>query len=410
MKKLRACMAILMLIALTASLLSGCAGESGSVVTLNVYNWGEYISDGSEDSVDVNAEFEAYFNENLAEEYGYEIAVNYTTYASNEDMYNKIKTGATSYDVIIPSDYMIERMINENMLLPLDFDNIPNFEYIDENFRNLFYDPENLYSIPYTYGMVGILYNTTMVDEEDIGSWDLMWNEKYAGKILQFNNPRDAIATSMYWQGIDVNTTDPAEWAQAVDKLKVQKPLVQSYVMDEIFNKMKNGSAAIAAYYVGDFLTMYEDNEYLAFYYPEEGTNVFVDAMCIPTCATHKELAELYIDFMLSEEIAVANAEYIYYASPNTLVLDNEEYDECMAEVHEDYAEMLYPDLSEYLATYYHTLDPETQSLEDSLWEDLKIENSIGLWVHITAGVIVAGLLIFFIRRIVVKKRRESRY
>ena len=171
-------------------------------------------------------------------------------------MNNKLRTGAASYDVIVPSDYMIHRLISEDLLLPLNYDNIPNYQYIDENYKNLYYDPDNTYSIPYMFGMVGVIYNSGIVSEEDIGSWDLMWNEKYKGKILQFNNPRDAFGTAMYWQGIDVNTEDTALWEAALAKLQQQKPLVQSYVMDEIFNKMKNGSAAVAAYYAGDFLTM----------------------------------------------------------------------------------------------------------------------------------------------------------
>ena len=166
--------------------------------TINVYNWGEYISDGSEDSLDVNAEFTAKTG----------IKVNYTTYASNEDMYAKLKSGATGYDVIIPSDYMIKRLLDEDMLEKLNYDNIPNFEYIAEDFLNPYYDPSNEYTVPYTYGMVGIIYNSSRVSEEDVGSWDLMWNEKYKGDILQYNNSRDAFGTAMYRLGIDVNTTD----------------------------------------------------------------------------------------------------------------------------------------------------------------------------------------------------------
>lgn len=398
-------------IVLSCVLFSGCGDAVSSVVTLNVYNWGEYISDGSEGCLDVNAAFEDYFNEELSGEYGFKIKVNYTTYASNEDMYNKIRSGAASYDVIIPSDYMIQRMIDEELLMKLDFSNIPNFEYIDEEFVNPFYDPKNEYSVPYAYGQIGVIYNSSMVDEEDTGSWELMWNEKYKGKILQFNNPRDAIGTAMYYLGIDVNTTEHSEWDKAAELLKEQKPLVQSYVMDEIFNKMKNGSAAVAAYYAGDYLTMYEDNEYLEFYYPEEGTNVYIDAMCVPACARNKELAELYINFMLSEEPAIANAEYTYYASPNSLVYENEEYQETMSEIHEDAMEIIYPTVAEdYVTSYYQTLDNETLSYENFLWESLKIENSIELWIHIAAGAIVFALVLFFLRRAVIKKHRESQY
>lgn len=389
------------LILLLAACITSCG--SGETVTLNVYNWGEYISDGSEGTLDVNAEFEKY----CLEEYGEKVKVNYTTYASNEDMYAKLKSGATSYDVIFPSDYMISRMIEENMLEKLDFSNIPNYQYIVDEYRDLYYDPENLYSVPYTYGLVGIIYNTAMVDEEDVGGWDLMWNEKYKGKILQFNNSRDAIGTAMYYLGIDVNTSDPAEWRKAIDMLKQQKPLVQSYVMDEIFNKMKGESAAISSYYAGDFLTMYESNEDLAFYYPEEGTNVYTDAMCIPAGTAHKELAERYINFMLSRDIAVANAEYTCYASPNRLVIEDEEYMEDMSEMHEDVMEILYPEVAPK-ASFYQNLSPETLSLVNELWEELKIDSSVGSGVYITAGIIAGLLAAYFVFKYAQKRYRDN--
>ncbi len=382
--------------------LSGCG--NGETITLNVYNWGEYISDGSEDTLDVNKEFEQYYYDT----YGVKLKVNYTTYASNEDMYAKLKSGATSYDVIIPSDYMIERMIAEGMLAELDFSNIPNYEFIVDEFRNQYYDPNNRYSIPYTYGMVGVIYNTAMVDEADIGSWDLLWNEKYNGKILQFNNSRDAFGTSMYRLGIDVNTKDKAQWQAAADALKLQKPLVQSYVMDEIFNKMKGESAAIAPYYAGDFLSMYEDNPNLAFYYPSEGTNIFVDAMCIPNTSKHTDIASIYINFMLSGDIARANAEYLYYACPNSLVREDPEYIEYMASIHEDAMEIIYP-TAEVETSFYHTLDDDTLVYVNGLWEQLKIETSMGAGIYIMTALIVlllAGIFAF----LGIRKKKRSRY
>ena len=369
--------------------------------TINVYNWGEYISDGSEDSLDVNAEFTAKTG----------IKVNYTTYASNEDMYAKLKSGATGYDVIIPSDYMIKRLLDEDMLEKLNYDNIPNFEYIAEDFLNPYYDPSNEYTVPYTYGMVGIIYNSSRVSEEDVGSWDLMWNEKYKGDILQYNNSRDAFGTAMYRLGIDVNTTDESKWREALGELAKQKSLVQSYVMDEIFNKMESGEAAIASYYAGDYLTMSENNEDLAFYYPSEGTNIFVDAMCIPKGSKNKALAEEYINFMLSEEIAIANAEYICYASPNTLVIDSEEYIEYMGE---DWIEMLYPEGFDLKADYdkycYKNLPPETLSLVNELWEELKIDSSLGAWVYVGCILIISALVIWGVSAFVVKKKRSKYY
>ena len=402
-KRFPALLLLCLLVSISA-LLVGC--DDDGTVTLNVYNWGEYISDGSEGTLDVNAAFEDYYYET----YGVRVKVNYTTYASNEDMYAKLKSGATSYDIVIPSEYMIQRMIGEGMLEELDLANIPNFAYIAEEFQYPEYDPDNRYSVPYTYGMVGVIYNTHMVDEADTGSWSLMWNEKYSGKILQFNNARDAFGTAMYYQRIDVNTKDRTEWETALAYLKAQKPLVQGYVMDEVFNKMKGESAAIAPYYAGDYLTMYDSNDALAFYYPEEGTNVFVDAMCIPRGARNKSIAEAYINFMLSEEVAVANAEYIGYACPNTLVRENEDYIAYMVDWHEDAMDILYPDLSTYTTSYYHALDAETQEMANGLWEQLKIESSVGSSIHTLALVIVVVVAALLLWHFILKKYRSAQY
>ena len=347
------------------------AGGSDTL-ELNVYNWGEYISDGSDGSLDTVKAFEAWYEET----YGEKVHVNYTTYASNEDMYAKLKSGAVSYDVIIPSDYMIARLANEDMLLPLNFDNIPNYQYIEDQFRGLYYDPDDTYSIPYTYGVVGVIYDANQVDEADAGDWDLMWNPKYKGKILQFNNSRDAFGTAMYRAGIDVNTTDKSQWEAALQALLEQRPLVKAYVMDEIYNALESGEAAIGAYYAGDYFTMLDaeaDDVDLRFYYPDP-TNYFIDAMCIPSCCENKELAEVFINFMLSQETAVANAEYIYYASPNSLVYNDETYQEDMGE---EAMEILYPEgvnfSEEYNKLAYRNLDDEMLSYMNSLWENLKI-------------------------------------
>ncbi len=347
------------------------AGGSDTL-ELNVYNWGEYISDGSDGSLDTVKAFEAWYEET----YGEKVHVNYTTYASNEDMYAKLKSGAVSYDVIIPSDYMIARLANEDMLLPLNFDNIPNYQYIEDQFRGLYYDPDDTYSIPYTYGVVGVIYDANQVDEADAGDWDLMWNPKYKGKILQFNNSRDAFGTAMYRAGIDVNTTDKSQWEAALQSLLEQRPLVKAYVMDEIYNTLESGEAAIGAYYAGDYFTMLDaeaDDVDLRFYYPDP-TNYFIDAMCIPSCCENKELAEVFINFMLSQETAVANAEYIYYASPNSLVYNDETYQEDMGE---EAMEILYPEgvnfSEEYNKLAYRNLDDEMLSYMNSLWENLKI-------------------------------------
>lgn len=368
--KMKKTLSLLLAALIFALLLSGCG--SSDQLTLNVYNWGEYISDGSEDSFDTIREFEKWYEAN----YGQKLKVNYDTYASNEDMYNKISSGAVSYDVIIPSDYMIARMKDEGMLLPLNFDNIPNYQYIDESFRGLYYDPDNQYTVPYTYGVVGIIYNANIVDEADAQGWDLMWNSKYAGNILQFNNSRDAFGTAQYKLGLDVNDTDQAKWDAALVELKTQAPLVKSYVMDEVYNMMESGEAAIAPYYAGDYFTMLDaqaDNVDLRFYYPDP-TNFFVDAMCIPSCCQNKELAEIFINYMLSAEPAIANAEYIYYATPNSLVYEDEGY---LEDIGEEAAAILYPAVEDFSASYnqyaFRNLDSETLDYVNTLWENLKI-------------------------------------
>ena len=298
-----------------AALLLGCCWlimlpHTQDQITLNVYNWGQYIADGSDGSMEVIREFENRYPN---------IKVNYSTYDSNEIMYSKLANGGITVDVIIPSDYMIARLIQEDMLLELDFDNIPNYQYIDETFRNTAYDPENRYSVPYTWGTVGILYNTAYVDEADVTGWELLWNEKYAGKILTFGNSRDAFGIAQLMLGYDINTTDEAELQASANLLKKQKPVLQQYVMDEIFAIMQNEEAWIAPYYAGDCLTMMGENENLAFYLPEhQGFNMFIDAMCIPTCAREKEAAELFINFLCDPEIAGANMDWICYGTPLT--------------------------------------------------------------------------------------------
>ena len=372
--------------------LSAC--DSGYDVVLNVYNWGEYISDGSFDSLDVNKAFEDWYYQ----EYGVRVKVNYDTYDSNESLRAKLEAGSANYDVIIPSDYMIDYFIEHDMLLELNFDNIPNFQKnIPEQFRNLFYDPENKYTVPYTYGMVGIIYDTNIVDEADIGSWDLMWNPDYAKQILQFDNSRDAFGTAMYKLGLSVNSKNTADWDKAFAELSTQKPVLKRYVMDQVFNMMESGDAAIAAYYAGDCITMMENsssNVSLDFFYPRDNegnisTNLFMDAMCIPTCAKNKDIAEAYINFMLSTDLEIngeacdvarANAEYIYYATPNAAVFENPEYQESLGMGDEecDYYAMLYPEGFDFAASYekfaYANLDPELLAYISDLWLDLKLQ------------------------------------
>lgn len=377
---------------------SVCAAKDQ--VTLNIYNWGEYISDGSNGTLDVNKAFEKKYPN---------IKINYTNYASNEDLYGKLKAGGSSYDIIIPSDYMISRMIEEDMLEKIDVSKLENYKYIDSKYKNMIYDPNNEYSIPYSVGMIGVIYDTNKVDKEDIGSWNLLWNEKYKGQILNFNNSRDAFATAQFLIGKSVNSTDKNDWLMALEKLKEQKPLLQGYVMDEVFLKMQGGNAAVATYYAGDFLSMYAENEDLAFYYPEEGTNVFVDAICIPKGSKHIEEAMLYIDFLLSEEVSVANAEYICYASPNMLVPKNEGYIEYITELHDDALEILYPETTTFRTESYLNLSEDMRSFESQLWEELMSFGSQDIGIYILTIVLAVAILALWIY-CAIKKRILSRY
>ncbi len=278
----------------------------GQGITLNVYNWGEYISDGTDsDFLDVNAEFEALTG----------ISVNYATYETNESLYAKLKSGGADYDIIIPSDYMIGKMIEEDMLAPLNFENIPNFAMIGETYKGRDYDPNNEYSVAYTWGVVGLIYNTTMV-EEPVDSWSILWSERYSEQILMFDNSRDAFGLSFLAQGLPLNPESIEQIDEGTAALIAQRPLVQAYVMDQIFDKMQGGEAALAPYYAGDAVLMSEVNPDLNFVVPKEGTNYFVDAMCVPATSQNKEAAEMYINFMCETEVALSNCQFIGYSTP----------------------------------------------------------------------------------------------
>lgn len=419
------------------------ASAGKEVVTVNVYNWGEYISDGSEDTYNTNLEFEKYYEEKLkAQGKDVDVRVNYTTYASNEDLYAKLKSGAGGYDVIIPSDYMIERLKADGLIQKLDVNKIPNYSNIEEQFRNPFYDsdPNEKYTVMYTYGVIGIIYNKDKLEPSDLekiekgeAGWELLWDEKYKGQILQFNNARDAFGTAMYALGIDVNNATEEEWQMAYDKLLKQKPLVQSYVMDEIYNKMESGEATLAAYYAGDCLSMIANNDSLGFFYPknqngEYVTNIFADAMCIPTSSENVEHAYEYINFMLSPESARANAEYIYYASPNSVVINNSDYIEYLGD---DYDLIYDPDFNnlitvrdengeekefkyiEYMFnTYaYRDLSDQSRAKLNSLWEGLKVDSaSFGSGIYIICAIILVLLVAFIVYKYVQRKMRRRLY
>lgn len=366
------------------------AQASAEDVTINVYNWGQYIADGTDGYIDVNKAF--------TEATG--IKVNYMTFDSNETMYTKLKTGGSSYDVVIPSDYMAARLINEGMVEELDYSNIPNYALIDEAYKNTSYDPENKYTVPYTWGTVGIIYNKKYVSEEDIGSWDLLWNTKYSGKILMFDNPRDAFAIAQLLLGIDINTEDEDELRTASYKLIEQKPLVQGYVMDQIFSKMEREEAWIAPYYAGDYLLMAQENPDLGFYFPEEGYNLFIDAACIPKGSQNKAAAEAYINFLCSPEISGENLDYLGYSTPIPEAKQYMDPDTASSEI-------AYP-TQETLSRgkAFVNLSEDTLRLMDSLWLQVKTQGGVDTYAIVCMCAVVVLLAAYFAVHGIRKKRR----
>ncbi len=340
-------------------------GATSSQPVVNVCSWGEYIDE------DLIGQFE--------EATG--IRVNYQTVESNETLYSLLKSGGADYDVVVPSDYMIAKLIEEDMLEELDYSNIPNYALIDERFKGLSFDPGERYTVPYTWGTLGIIYNRNMVDGE-ITSWSALYDDKYAGNVLLINNSRDAMGAALMYLGYSVNTTDPDEIRAAFQVIEDanRRGVFQGRVMDEVFQKMEGGNAAIATYYAGDYLSMVEnqaDGVDLAFVIPEEGSNWFVDAMCVLKDAPHKEAAEAWINFIASTEANLANMDYIWYASPNKEAL--EQYP---AYYEETYGEELDQETYEIMAAppevlerceVYENLPQETLSLYSDLWVELGV-------------------------------------
>ena len=329
---------------------------------VNVCSWGEYIDESLID------EFEQKTG----------ITVNYQTAESNEALYSLIEMGGADFDVIVPSDYMVARLIDEGLLAELDYDNIPNYALIGDQYKGLSYDPENKYTVPYTWGTLGIIYNTTMVDEE-ITSWDAMFDTKYAGQVLMINNSRDAMAAALLDLGYSINTTDEGELQEAFELLAGAKKngVYQAFVMDQVFQKMEVGNAAIAMYYAGDYLTMLENNEDLRFVIPDEGSNWFVDAMCVLKTSQHKAEAEEWINFIASTTSNLANMDYIWYASPNTEALA--QYPDYYLEIYDEELDgelfeiMAAPDETLARCELYENLPRQTLTLYNDLWTQLGI-------------------------------------
>ena len=337
-------------------------GSNSGDRVVNVCSWGEYIDESLID------EFEAATG----------ITVNYSFAESNEVLYSQLQQGGVNYDVIVPSDYMISQLIEEDMLAELDYDKIPNFSLIGDQFKNLPYDPENKYTVPYAWGTLGIIYNSSMVDGE-ITSWDAMFDPQYAGNVLMIRNSRDAFGIAQMDLGYSVNTTDEAEIREAYQLVADANAngVYQAFVMDEVFQLMEGGNAAITAYYAGDYLSMLENNPDLRYVIPEEGTNWFVDAMCVLKNAENKDEAMEWINFITSTDASLRNMDYIWYASPNTTALE-----ECPAYYEELYGEPLDMELYEIMAPgedvlekceAYLVLPSDIRTLYNDLWTQLGI-------------------------------------
>ena len=356
---------ILVLVLALALSLTACSsggGNGGGNRVVNVCGWGENI------------------DPDLIEQFQKEtgITVNYQTAESNETMYALIKQGGSDYDVIVPSDYMIGQMIAEDMLAELDFSLIPNYEKIDSQYKNLSFDPDNKYAVPYTWGTLGIIYNPTMIDEE-IDSWSALFDTKYAGQVGMIGNPRDAIGAALLYLGYSVNTTDESEIREAFQLIADARDegVYQGFFMDELYDKMEAGETAVCTYYAGDFLSMHANNSDLRFVVPKEGSNWFVDAMCVLKDAEHKTEAMEWINFICSTEACLANMDYIWYASPN-----GEALEQYPAYYEEQNGEPMDAELYEVMAAprevlenceAYLNLPSETLQLYTDLWVDLRI-------------------------------------
>lgn len=348
--KLKKIISIALTAIMSSTLLVGCGQSKKSSQVLNIYNVGDYIDE------DLITKFE--------EETGIDVV--YETYDTNESMYQKLKSGSTKYDLIFPSDYMVEKLISEDMISEIDYSNIPNYKYIMEDFRDPAYDPGNKYSVPYMWGTYGILYNKTMVDEADLNNWDILWNPKYKGEIQMLDSVRDTMGIALMRLGYSINTQKQSEIDAAKNELIKQLPLVQAYVNDDGKDRLLVGDAAMGIVYNGDALVLMDENPDLEYYVPESGTNQWVDAMCIPKIAENKDYAETFINFILQPDNALQNVEYIEYSTPNQAA-----YDMLDEEVKNDPTS--YPD-EEILekSDVFLNLPPKVQKEYEDAWTEIK--------------------------------------
>ena len=294
---------VVLILAMILVLLVSCGGSKKQ---LNVYNWGEYM----------DPELIEMFEEEMG------VDVNYKEYPTNEDLYIKLKSGTGDFDVIFPSEYMLEKMINEDMIAKINVDNLENFKYIDERFTGLAFDKNDDYSVPYFWGTLGILYNETMIDEP-VTSWDILWDEKYEKQILMLDSQRDSMAVALKRLGYSLNSVNDDELAEAKASLIEQKPLVLSYVIDEVKSMMIQGEATLAVTWSGEAIDITDNSDDMNYAVPSEGSNLWFDVMAIPESSQNKDLALQFIDFMCRPDIALLNTEYVGYSTPNKAAYEN---------------------------------------------------------------------------------------
>ncbi|HEX3027706.1 MAG TPA: ABC transporter substrate-binding protein [Clostridia bacterium] len=334
------------LIGISALGLTGCGKKWKS--TIKVYNWGDYIDKSVIDQFEKE----------------YDIKVSYSDFATNEEMYAKMKAGGTDYDVAIPSDYMIKKMEDENMLEKINLKNVPNYRYIEPRFKNLNFDPDNEYSVPYMWGTVGILYNKSMV-KEPVDSWNILWNKKYSKQIFMLDSQRDSIGITLKLLGYSLNSKSEKELEAAKKKLIKQKPLVLAYVGDEVKDKMIGNEAALAVVWSGDAVYMKRENKDLEYVIPKEGSNLWFDSMVVLKGTKHKKEAEKFVNFMCRTDIALKNAKYIGYATPQ-----NEAKAKLPKKLTQD--KTLYPEFDDLKDCEVFSDLSDTIKLYDRIWTEVQ--------------------------------------
>ncbi|MFR4310576.1 MAG: extracellular solute-binding protein [[Ruminococcus] torques] len=344
--------AAIMLVIVIGGFVYGSSSGNMSGEKVIVYNWGDYI----------DPEIITMFEDETG------IDVVYEEYETNEIMYPKVQSGAIAYDVVCPSDYMVQRMIENDLLAEINYENVPNLKYIDDIYMEMSkqYDPENKYSVPYLWGTVGILYNKKMVDEP-VDSWNILWDEKYTDSILMQDSVRDAFAVALKSLGYSLNSTDLDELEAAKKLLIKQKPLVQAYVIDQVRDKMIGNEAALGVIYSGEALYCQKENPDLEYVIPKEGSNLWIDALVIPKNAQNKKNAEAFINYLCRPDIAKMNFDYITYSIPNSVGRELIE-DESMRE-----SNIAFPDISQLKnCETFNFLGDENEIIYNQLWREIK--------------------------------------